>query len=122
VGTTDGGVASSSRWTGTLHVLTTLDYSPNTVGMFAEATVSYGGSASAFADPMMFIDPIFALTDPNYLADYALVLSPGIGNGTTVPSAVPEPSTWAMLLLGFAGLGWAGYERRLSARPAGGQC
>ena len=25
--------------------------------------------------------------------------------------AVPEPSTWAMLLLGFAGLGFAGYRR-----------
>jgi hypothetical protein len=25
---------------------------------------------------------------------------------------VPEPSTWAMLLLGFAGLGYAGYRRR----------
>ena len=26
-------------------------------------------------------------------------------------SAVPEPSTWAMMLLGFAGLGFAGYRR-----------
>jgi phospholipase/lecithinase/hemolysin len=26
-------------------------------------------------------------------------------------TAVPEPSTWAMLLLGFAGLGYAGYRR-----------
>jgi PEP-CTERM motif len=26
-------------------------------------------------------------------------------------SAVPEPSTWAMLLLGFAGLGYAGFRR-----------
>jgi PEP-CTERM motif len=26
-------------------------------------------------------------------------------------SAVPEPSTWAMLLIGFAGLGYAGYRR-----------
>jgi hypothetical protein len=28
------------------------------------------------------------------------------------PTAVPEPSTWAMMLLGFAGLGYAGYRRR----------
>jgi hypothetical protein len=27
-------------------------------------------------------------------------------------SPVPEPSTWAMLLLGFAGLGFAGYRAR----------
>jgi hypothetical protein len=26
-------------------------------------------------------------------------------------NAVPEPSTWAMMLLGFAGLGFAGYRR-----------
>jgi hypothetical protein len=25
---------------------------------------------------------------------------------------VPEPSTWAMMLLGFAGLGYAGYRSR----------
>jgi hypothetical protein len=36
--------------------------------------------------------------------------------GTT--SAVPEPSTWAMLLLGFAGLGFAGYRKAKSPRTA----
>jgi PEP-CTERM motif len=25
---------------------------------------------------------------------------------------IPEPSTWAMMLLGFAGLGYVGYRRR----------
>ena len=29
----------------------------------------------------------------------------------TTGTVVPEPSTWAMLLLGFAGLGFAGYRR-----------
>jgi PEP-CTERM motif len=33
-----------------------------------------------------------------------------------VVEAVPEPSTWAMMLIGFAGLGFIGY------RPAGGRC
>jgi PEP-CTERM motif len=27
-------------------------------------------------------------------------------------SAVPEPSTWAMMILGFAGVGFLGYRRR----------
>ena len=30
----------------------------------------------------------------------------------TISSAVPEPSTWAMMLLGFAGIGFMGYRRR----------
>ena len=33
-------------------------------------------------------------------------------------STISEPSTWAMLLLGFAGLGFAGYRRAKTARPA----
>jgi PEP-CTERM motif len=33
-------------------------------------------------------------------------------------SVVPEPSTWAMMLLGFAGLGFAGYRRARNARAA----
>ena len=33
-------------------------------------------------------------------------------------SAVPEPSTWAMMMLGFAGLGLAGYGQGRRARAA----
>jgi hypothetical protein len=33
-------------------------------------------------------------------------------------STVPEPSTWAMMLLGFAGLGYAGYRRARRLKPA----
>jgi hypothetical protein len=31
-------------------------------------------------------------------------------------AAVPEPSTWAMLLLGFAGMGFMAYRRK--SKPA----
>jgi hypothetical protein len=34
------------------------------------------------------------------------------------PSAVPEPSTWAMTLLGFAGFGYAGYRKARRGRSA----
>ena len=34
-----------------------------------------------------------------------------LGNAFSV-TAVPEPSTWAMMLLGFVGLGYAAFRRR----------
>ena len=37
----------------------------------------------------------------------------------TFPSVptVPEPSTWELMLLGFAGLGFAGWRRRTEQTP-----
>jgi PEP-CTERM motif len=35
-----------------------------------------------------------------------------------IPFAVPEPSTWALMMLGFAGLGFAGYHRAKTAVAA----
>jgi hypothetical protein len=37
-------------------------------------------------------------------------------DGTTI--SVPEPSTWAMVLLGFAGLGFVSYRRTQRAALA----
>ena len=39
-------------------------------------------------------------------------------SGVTITPGVPEPSTWAMLLAGFAGLGWAGYRQSRKATVA----
>jgi hypothetical protein len=61
-------------------------------------------SLTAYIDPYFFIDP----SSPD-AGQYSIVTSFGIGNAE--PGAVPEPSTWAMMLLGFAGLAWAGYRR-----------
>ena len=44
-----------------------------------------------------------AADDPNFLITFAEPLSEIAG--------VPEPSTWAMLLLGFGGLSYAGFKR-----------
>lgn len=35
--------------------------------------------------------------------------------GMATVSAVPEPSTWAMMVLGFAGVGFMAYHRRNGA-------
>jgi hypothetical protein len=60
------------------------------------------GMASTFVDPYFYISPDF----PNS-SEYSIVTSPRIGN--ILP--IPEPSTWAMMLLGFAGLGFGAYRR-----------
>ena len=36
-------------------------------------------------------------------------------NGNSPEAAVPEPSTWLMMLLGFAGLGFMAYRRKSKA-------
>jgi hypothetical protein len=36
-------------------------------------------------------------------------------NFLQVKGAIPEPSTWAMMLLGFARLGYAGYRKKKQA-------
>jgi hypothetical protein len=42
----------------------------------------------------------------------------GFGFDFAIGGAVPEPSTWAMMLVGFAGLGFAGYRRAREPRAA----
>jgi PEP-CTERM motif len=51
------------------------------------------------------------------------VLKAGVNRGDGSISidllkAVPEPSTWAMMLMGFAGLGWLAHTRRRKTSPA----
>jgi hypothetical protein len=64
--------------------------------------------ASAISDPIIEIDPSFAFKD-----DFQLLFSKNLFAPT---NAVPELSTWLMMALGFAGLGFAGY--RASRRPS----
>jgi PEP-CTERM motif len=69
-------------------------------------------STSAYVDPYFSIDPSNA--DPGA---YSILTSPGIGDSpSTGVAGTPEPSTWAMMLLGFAGLALGGYRRAKAAR------
>ena len=62
-----------------------------------------------------WVDPYFFLT-ANEIADgYTLAFSPGIINSV---GGVPEPSTWAMLAAGFAGLGFVRLYRKPLSSPA----
>jgi hypothetical protein len=70
------------------------------------------GTCSAEIDPLIEIAPSFLASNPGT----ELVLSPNIVQ--RAPSAIPEPSTWAMLALGFAALAWAGGRRRRLSLPS----
>jgi hypothetical protein len=66
-------------------------------------------------DISSYIDPVLTIDSAN--ADqYSLALSPGVVQ-SPVLGGVPEPSTWAMMLVGFAGLGYAGYRRVRTPQP-----
>jgi hypothetical protein len=58
----------------------------------------------------------FATQDFTFTGTYSL--AGATGSGTFNVSAVPEPSTWAMMILGFAGIGFMSYRRRYQASSA----
>jgi len=59
-------------------------------------------------------DPEGEITRFTYDAygDVISMIDPSGGTTTFAYFAVPEPSTWAMMVLSFAGLGFAGYRAR----------
>jgi hypothetical protein len=64
--------------------------------------------------PPPIIDPVVATIDP-----LDPIGMPG-GDPSGGASAVPEPSTWAMMVIGFGGLGFLGWRgsRKTAARSA----
>lgn len=73
---------------------------PFTISGRVFAAAGGGDSVAGSVDPWAFIDPSFALVDPNYLSDFTLSLSPGVGNSV----GVPEPITGSLVGVGFAGM------------------
>jgi PEP-CTERM motif-containing protein len=80
------------------------------VNMSASASASQTASAMASIDPFLSISP-----SCDCAGDFNLVLSDGITNDAPT---VPEPATWTLMLLGFAGLGTTAlYRRRTFLTP-----
>ncbi len=108
-------------------------------GFAITGLVSYGGNDNLLYQPGNYVDRaglafaangkdynIFAIT-PTPAGNYGFCVStvePSCTGSeadnapkatftlTTAVSAVPEPSTWAMMILGFCGLGFLAYRRR----------
>jgi hypothetical protein len=103
------GASSSSGSTFLINGNTGVIYLPSgyTSGSFISGTDTFGGTTLAG----------LGLTDGTYTYDFgtgpnedSVVVN--IGN----VSAVPEPSTWAMMILGFMGVGFMAYRRK--SQPA----
>jgi hypothetical protein len=118
------------------------DYSPtgNTHGAADELVVGglQAGADSVFTSPTVYDDfylhiltyssmPTFqqvgyttssSTAYTNYF--YNDLANGGAGSVTVTPitGSTPEPATWAMMLAGFAGLGFLGYRRTVKARLA----
>jgi hypothetical protein len=83
-----------------------------------------GSTYQAFNDPDGVYDAksvlLTTLTDSTY--SHGMVGLYQFSGGATsfsnfsVTESVPEPSTWAMMLLGFAGIGFMAYRR--NSKPA----
>jgi hypothetical protein len=94
------------------------------VGPIAETFfyADFLGTADAFSN---YIGPgqqsnLFTF-DASLASSYRLGLIDQSGNtgfafGTAIAAGVPEPSTWAMMLLGFTGVSFVAYRRKL--KPA----
>jgi hypothetical protein len=86
-------------------------------GTFLVASLNINGvpalGFTQFAGPELFTglgsDPVFNL---GTFALTSIVSGRSTLTISTVAAAVPEPSTWAMMIIGFAGLGFASRWRR----------
>jgi hypothetical protein len=103
---------------------------PGDTGGFGTFTAglqgNWNGTSNNFAGPITF--DIAGISTSDFVANSKgfIAVADVLGNvgtgevggkiGTIV--GTPEPSTWAMMLLGFAGLGFAGYRKARGARAA----
>lgn len=113
------GVGCSPQSTEDLSVNTNFYVPSDTVLSFSllagcGGTTSDDNSCSATADPMITIDPTFSAANPGF----SLEFSSNISNTVGATPGVPEPAAWAMMLVGFAGIGWTLRRRGKGARQS----
>ncbi len=99
---------------------------PATAGMFSsmEIVISPLAKGNAYTNDITYthsndlatLQAIFGVQDPLGAAAGAYTMEDLYKTGT-----IPEPSTWAMMLIGFAGLAGAAYRRKIGGAFAAAQ-
>ena len=83
----------------------------------------FEGATEIAFEPLTFAASAYtsSFTETLGPGDYTVIITGtahralGVG-GTVTTSGVPEPSTWAMMALGFVGLGYAAFRRNVKSR------
>jgi PEP-CTERM motif len=99
-------IAVGNRFQFTPGKLSLFEGSPFTGTLVDSASLTFGGSAytASFSDLLgagTYYAAISGTINSRFL---------GIGGTVTTSATIPEPSTWAMMALGFASLFFAGYR------------
>jgi hypothetical protein len=97
----------------------------NTSGKICGGPLTFKASGATVADPFVIGAPLghglFPTDDIAFVADlsvsgscgnFSCVAGTGLVGSSLVVTAVPEPTTWAMLILGFSGIGLMAYRRK----------
>jgi hypothetical protein len=83
---------------------------PAAPGFITFSGISFTTATDAFN--LAFVDPIYVILQQSIDPGGFWGPPPGIALTNFSVSAVPEPSTWVMMLIGFAGLGFAFRQSR----------
>jgi len=86
-------------------------------GSFSRTVYSSNGNPSGNIDQSQIYSTCpFENCEESSEAQVSNATNPGTWSANIITASVPEPSTWAMLLLGFGGIGFMAYHRK--AKPA----
>ena len=118
IGVPDGYVSGDPLRNNTSWINATYSSLGMTPGVY---TWSWGSGADADSFILEIVTPTFA-PDGTPLANNSILSTLPLPTSETFPLSIaaPEPSTWAMMLIGFAGLGYAALRRKGALRAISG--
>lgn len=98
---------------------------PGDPGNLCGTSLTFTASGASAADPFVIGTPLghgpFAPYTVPFVADLSVAAGTALCPGTDACTGLvgaPEPSTWTMMLIAFAGLGFAGYRASRRTAPA----